>query len=40
MAKAPKGYRTRAIEGWTVVVNGAFLERERDLADRTLKLLG
>jgi hypothetical protein len=40
MAKAPRGYRTRPIEGWTILVNVGFLEREPELADRTLKLLG
>ncbi len=38
--RAPKGYRTRTIEGWSVVVNAAFLESKPELADRTLKLLG
>jgi hypothetical protein len=40
MTRAPRGYQTRQIEGWTVLVNRGFLEREPDLADRTFKLLG
>ncbi len=37
--RAPRGYQTRPIEGWQVVVNGAFLKGQPELADRTLKLL-
>jgi hypothetical protein len=37
--RAPRGYRTRTIEGWPVVVNAALLESQPNLADRTLKLL-
>jgi hypothetical protein len=40
MAKAASGYQTRPIEGWPVLINSRFLEREPELADRTLKLLG
>ncbi len=40
MAKAAKGYQTQTIEGWPVVVNRGFLEREPEVAERTLKLLG
>jgi hypothetical protein len=40
MAKAPRGYWTRQVEGWPILVNSGFLEREPELADRTLKLLG
>jgi hypothetical protein len=40
MSRAPKGYRTRQIEGWTVWVNGAFLDTQPELAGRTLTLLG
>jgi hypothetical protein len=39
MAKSVRGYQTRQIEGWPVLVNRAFLEREPELADRTLRLL-
>lgn len=40
MPRAPDGYRTRQIEGWNVWVNARFLDRQPDLADRTLELLG
>lgn len=40
MPRAPKGYRTRPIQGWTVWINGQFLETQPELADRTLTLLG
>lgn len=40
MPRAPKGYRTRQIEGWTVWVNARFLDAQAELADRTLTLLG
>ncbi len=39
MAKAPRGYQTRQIEGWAVLVNNGFLKGEPELADRTLRLL-
>jgi hypothetical protein len=38
--KAPRGYQTRPIEGWQVVINGAFLKGQPELADCTLKLIG
>jgi hypothetical protein len=32
-------YEVRKVEGWTVLVDKGFLDREHDLADRTLTLL-
>ena len=40
MPRAPDGYRTRQIEGWTILVNSQFLRDQPDLANRTLTLLG
>ncbi len=40
MPRAPDGYRTRQIEGWTILVSSQLLRDQPDLADRTLTLLG
>lgn len=39
MARAPKGYETRRIEGWTVIVSKPFLQAQPELSGKTLELL-